>query len=151
MIGVFRYDYIGDEPFRRDAALDQPRRRRRLNHGLLAVAAVFGAAGDDNAQSSRDNVETLGLVLADHVHLLTAAGAERAFRFDDLLYARQVFRQRAAIGAALLRPLALETIVLLFLFCVSLGAGSLQLFQRQIELIFAQPFGFAAEPREGLS
>src|SRR5512144_2606193 len=106
MIGVFRHNDIGNERFRRDAAFDKPRRSWSLHHRLLAFAAVFGAAGDDDAQDCRDFVEALGSILADYRHLLTTTGTNRAFRFDDLFDARQMRWQRAAIGAAFLRPLA---------------------------------------------
>ena len=85
VVGVFRHDDVGDERFRRDAALDQPRRRGRLRHGVPAGAGVFGTAGDDHAKDRRDFVEAFGPLFADHVHGLAAAGVERVFRLDDLL------------------------------------------------------------------
>ena len=44
--------------------------------------------------------------------------------------------QRTAVGAALLRPLALEVPVLLLFFGFRLGAGDLQLLKHKIELLF---------------
>lgn len=81
------------------------------------------------------------------MHGLAAARTSRAFRFDDLLDARQMCWQRTPVGAALLRPLALEVPVLLLLFRFRLGAGDLQFLKHKIELVFTQPFRFAAEPR----
>src|SRR5271165_3970860 len=146
MIGVFRHNDIGNERFRRDAAFDKPRRSWSLHHRLLAFAAVFAATGDYDAQGCRDFVEALGFVLADYMHLLTTTGADRAFRFDDLFDARQVSRQRSPVGAAFLRPLALEALVFLFFLSFGFGAGGLQLLQHKIELVLAQPLGTAAEP-----
>ena len=64
------------------------------------------------------------------MHGLAATGANRAFRLDDLLDARQVCRKRPPVGAALLRALAFKLFVLLFFFGLRLGAGGLQVFQR---------------------
>ena len=47
MIGVLADDHVSNRRFRREPALDQPRRRGRLHHALLAGAAgVLRPAGD---------------------------------------------------------------------------------------------------------
>ena len=59
---------IGNERLGRQPALDQPRRRRSLNHHILAgPAAVFGAADHDHPQLRRNDVEPLARILADLV------------------------------------------------------------------------------------
>jgi hypothetical protein len=102
MIGVF-----GDEDLRHgrlgwNAALDQSRRRGRLNHDFLAGATgVFGTARHQHAESRGQNVEAFGDVLADDVQPPLAARACLVLDVDDHLDARQVRRQRAAIHATL--------------------------------------------------
>ena len=124
-ICAWRHDHIGDERFRRDAALDQTRRRGRLRHGVPARASVFGTAGDDHAEDRRDFVEAFGPLFADHVHGLAAAGAERVFRLDDLFDPRQMRGKRAPVRAAFLRPLAFQAFVFLLFFRIGLGSSSI--------------------------
>ena len=75
MIGIFRHDDIGDQPLGRQAALDQPCRRRRLHHRCLAdTAGVFRPTGDDHLVLRWDDVEPLRAIFADHVHRAAADG-----------------------------------------------------------------------------
>jgi hypothetical protein len=88
-----RFEHNGE---RRQAALDQVRRRRRLEDARPALwAGVAGADRDQHAILRRHDVEPVRAVLADPDHLAAAAGAEPRLRFDDPLDARQVGRQRA--------------------------------------------------------
>ena len=51
VVGVFADQDMGDQRLGRQPALDQPRRRRRLDHGALAgAAAILGPAGDDHPE-----------------------------------------------------------------------------------------------------
>jgi len=60
MIGIFRHDDLGDQPLGRQAAFNQPGRRRRLHDRTLAAAAgVFRPARDDDLVLRRDDVEPL--------------------------------------------------------------------------------------------
>ena len=75
VVGVFADQHMGDERLRRQPALDQPRRCRRLEHRALAgTAAIFGSAGDDHLELGRNDVEPLRDVLADPVHGTATAG-----------------------------------------------------------------------------
>ena len=66
MIGVFGDENLRDRRLGRQSALDQPRRRRRLHHPVLASpAGVFGPADDEHAELRRHDVEPLAPVLAD--------------------------------------------------------------------------------------
>ena len=118
-----------------------------MHNSLFAFAAVFGAAGDDHAQSCGDFVEPFGAILSDHLHRQAATWANRGLRFNHLFDARQMRRQRTAVGPALLRPLRLEGLVFLFVFRLRLGGRDFQFFQHLIELLIAQPLGFAPEAR----
>ncbi len=146
MVGELAHQHMGDGGLRRDAALDQPGGRRRLHHDLFAAAAgVLRPAGDDDAELRRHDVEALGAVLADHVHLASAAGAGLVGDVDDPLDARQVGWQRAAVGAA--RPgtgLALRRINRI-LCSEALGFHLLGFLEAQEKLIDRQRLGAPAE------
>ena len=61
-----------------------------------STAAIFWAAGDQNAMLSRDDVEPLGFLLADHMHAAAAARAQCRLQLDHHLDARQMRGQRFA-------------------------------------------------------
>jgi hypothetical protein len=68
MVCVLADDHVGDGSFGGDAALNQPRGRRRLDHHVLAGAAgVLGPAHHQHAELGRHDVQPLGAVLADQV------------------------------------------------------------------------------------
>ena len=102
MIGVFGDQHLGDRRLGRQAALDQPRRRRRLHHHVLASpAGVFGPAHDQHPELRRHDVEPLADVLADPMQRVAAARAGVVVDIDHHLDARQMCRQRSAVHAAL--------------------------------------------------
>ena len=105
MVGIFGHQNLGDGRLGRQAALDQPRRRRRLHDTVLAApAGVFGPADDEHPELRRHDVQPLAHVLADPVQFALAAGAGLVVDVDDHLDPRQMRRQRAAVGAALGGP-----------------------------------------------
>ena len=147
VIGIFGHQHLGDGRLGRQAALDQPRRRRRLHDTILAgPAGVFGPARDEHPELRRHDVEPLAHVLADPVQLALAAGAGLVVDVDDDLDPRQMRRQRAAVGPALRGPRALArpepTVSLL---ASSLAADLLDVFEAEQQLIFGQRLGPAAE------
>jgi hypothetical protein len=102
MVGVFGNEHVGDRRIGRQAALDQPRRRRRLEDDVLAGAAsVFGPAHHQHPELRGNDVEPFADVLADPVERALAAGAGLVLDVDDRLDARQMRRQGAAVGASL--------------------------------------------------
>ena len=146
VIGVFGDQHLGDRRLGRQAALDQPRRRGRLHHHVLAgPAGVFGPAHDQHPELRRHDVEPLAHVLADPMQRVPAAGAGVVVDIDHHLDARQMRRQRSAVhpapggvGSALGRCR---------LFALGLAGGDdlVGLFQREQQLIFRQRLGPAAE------
>ena len=107
VIGVLGDHDVGDRRLGRQAALDQARRRRRLDHHVLAGAAgVLGPAHHQHPELGRDDVQPFGDVLADQVQRARAARAGLVLDVDDALDPRQMRRQRAAVGAPLARALA---------------------------------------------
>ena len=85
------------------------------------------------------------LCLADLVHLPAATGAFQAGGLDDLLDARQVLGQIAAIAPG--HPFALGLIGvgrLLALLFLGLGDGNGEVLERQLPLILAQLLGLLA-------
>ena len=102
MPGVFGNQDIGHHRLGRQPALDQPFRRRRLNHRLLAgPASIFGTVRHDDPELRRNHVEPLRRLFTDHMHGRPAAGAVRVFGLDRHIHVRQMDGKRAAIGAAL--------------------------------------------------
>lgn len=102
VIGVFADDDMGDQCLGGQPALDQPRRGRRLHQRAgTGPAGVFGPAHHEHAQLGRHEIEPLGDVLADPLHLALAARAGLVCGLDHRLEARQVRRQRPAIDLAL--------------------------------------------------
>ena len=78
----------------RQAALDQPRRRRGLKHHFLTLAAgVFGPAHHQHPELGRDYVEPFSNVFADPMQGAGAAWAALVLDVDDLLDPRQMCRQ----------------------------------------------------------
>jgi len=60
MPGVFGNQHVGDHRLGRQAALDQPFGRRRLNHCLLAgSASIFGTVRHDHPELRRNDIEPL--------------------------------------------------------------------------------------------
>ena len=105
MVGIFGDQNLGDRGLGRQAALDQPRRRRGLHDTVLACpAGVFGPAGDEHPELRRHDVQPLAPVLADPVQLALAAGAGLVVDVDDDLNPRQMRRQRSAVDPALVSP-----------------------------------------------
>jgi hypothetical protein len=95
---------MGHQRFGGQPALDQPRRRGRLDHRALArPAAIPGPAGNDHPELRRDHIEPLGGVLTDPVQLTATAGTDLVVGLDDDLVPRQVLGQSAAIETTLSR------------------------------------------------
>lgn len=63
------------------------------------TAGVFWTASYKDTELRKDDIQPLGHILADAMQA-SAASADQAFRFDDLLDARKMSEQRAAIGGA---------------------------------------------------
>jgi hypothetical protein len=58
VIGVFRYQHLGDQRLGRQTARDQPGRCCGLHHPFLAgTAGIFRPAGDEHPILRRDHVE----------------------------------------------------------------------------------------------
>jgi hypothetical protein len=71
-----------------------------LHHPVLAGAAsVFRSPHDRHLELGGDDVELLADVFADPMERAFAARAMLVLNADDCLEARQMRRQRAAIGA----------------------------------------------------
>jgi hypothetical protein len=141
VVGVLRHHDMGDQPLGWQAAFDQPCRRRRLDHAVLAGAAgVFRAARDDHPVLRRNDVEPLRAILADHMHRAAAARAGGIFRIDNDLDPRQVLRQCTAPGAPLFRAGLAQRRIGLLLFRFTRGNCLFEIFQRQVELVGIELF-----------
>ena len=80
MVRVFADQDICEGALGGQAALDQVCGRRCLRHPLATSAArIFGPDGDDDPQLCRHDVQPLGPVFADVVHLTAAS---RSARFE---------------------------------------------------------------------
>ena len=146
VIGVLGDQHLRDRRLGRQSALDQPRRRGRLHHHVLAgPAGIFGPAHDQHAELRRHDVEPLAAILADPMQRVAAARAGVVLDVDHHLDARQMRRQRSAVHAALggtARPLGR-------IGCFTLGLAAcrdlLDLFEPEQQLIFGQRLGAPAE------
>src|SRR5690606_24212349 len=96
------------------AALDDVRRRRRLDDAVLIFEGILRAAGDDDAELRRHHIQPLRDVLADQ-HLLLAGMLRPILRLDDhfnplqmrceaLARPRRAFAVRTLAALADLRP-----------------------------------------------
>src|SRR5262249_34501474 len=94
VIGVLADHDMSDQRLRRQATLDQPRRRRCLKYHFLTLAAgIFGPAHHQRSELGRDYVEPFGNVFADPMQGTGAAWAALVLDVDDLLDPRQMCRQ----------------------------------------------------------
>jgi hypothetical protein len=136
VVGILGDQDMGNQGFRGQPALDQPRRRGRLDHRALAgPAAIPGPAGDDHPELRRGHVEPFGDLLADPVHRAATAGTGLVAGLDDDLFARQMLGQSAAVATTLPDARRFERRVGPFLIRLALGQGLLEVLEGQLELI----------------
>jgi hypothetical protein len=145
VIGILGYQHLGDQCLGRNAALNDPRRRRRLHDRALArTAAITRPPGDHDAEGGRHHIEALGDILADLVEGAAAAGASIALDVNDLFDPLEMRGQRTAVGLAhriTARPSGLR-------FAGGLGFRErrLGILKAQLQLILIELLGTAAEP-----
>ena len=122
----------------RQTALDQVRGSWCLGDALGAGAAgILGPDGDDDADLRGNNIQPLGAIRADPVHLAAPAWAVQAVRLDHLLDPRQVLGQIAPVAPD--RPARGRLRRSLFvLLGLDLGDCGLKILERQLPLVFAQ-------------
>ena len=146
MVGIFADQHVGDGRLGRDAALDEPGGRRRLDHDLFAgPAGVFWTARHDHPELGRHEIEPLRDVLAHDVELPAAAGAGLVLDIDNLFDAGQVRRQRAAVSTTPPNPVGVLDRIGRFLVGKALGLDLLGLLEPQQQLIDGQAFSPATE------
>ena len=144
-IGIFGHDDMGDERLGRNAVLDQPFRCRRLAHfALTGSAGVFRTAQDEHLELRGGYVEPLGDILANPMLETATARAGFICDIDDDLFARQMWRQRAAIDASLARQ-SPRLVAVLLLTGFSDSERLFQILECERQLIGVEPFGPAAE------
>jgi hypothetical protein len=130
----------------RHAALDQARRRGRLQHHALASpAGGLGAPRHQDLEPRRDHVQPLRSVGPDLDQRTLAARAGGALRHEHPLDAGQVRRQPAAA-----RPAPGGVRLAQFgraLLCLGLVAGQarLDLLERELQLVLGQALRAASE------
>ena len=136
MPSVFGGQDIGHHRLGRQPALDQPFRRGCLHHGLFAGAAgEFGTVCDDHAELRGDHIQPLRLLFTDHMHGRLATWTVHIFRSDRYVHARQMKRQRPAIGAARLGTHLCCLHVVLVVAGLALGNCLLDILERQKQLV----------------
>ncbi len=146
MIGIFGDKHLRHGRLGRQPALDQPGRRWRLQHAVLASpASIFGPAHDQHAELRRHDVKPLAGILANPMQRLAAAGAGVVVDIDHHLHARQMCRKRSPVHPALrgsVRPLGRIGLVTLGL---AARRDLLDLFEPEQHLILGQRLGAAPE------
>ena len=146
VVGVFRHEHVGHEGFCRDATFDQTRGGWRLHDtshfvgsGFLTRATgVLRAPRHEHAQLRRNLVETLRTIFADLVQITTAAWTRLVRRLDHDLFARQVRRQMAAIGATVPDGITLYDVIRFFRFRILDSEAGLYIFECEVELVIAR-------------
>ena len=146
MIGIFGDEHLRHRGLGRQSALDQPRRRWRLHHHVLASpAAIFGSANHQHAELCRHDVEPLAGILADPMQRLAAARAGIVVDVDHHLDARQMAGKRSSVHPAL----GGSACPLGRIGRVTLGLAArrnlLDVFEPEQHLIFGQRLGAAPE------
>jgi hypothetical protein len=136
MPSIFGDQHVGDHRLGRQPALDQPFRRRRHNHSLLArPAGIFGTVRHDHPELRWDHVETPRSLFADDMHRRAATGAVGVFRRDRHIDMRQMGGKRATIGATLVAAPSGGGRILLVIGGFIAGDGLLDIFQGQKQLL----------------
>ena len=146
MIGIFGDEDLRDRRLGRQSALDQPCRRGRLHHHVLASpAGIFGSANDKHAELRRHDVEPLARILADPMQRLAAARASAVFDIDHHLDARQMRRKRSPVDATLCGSACSLGRIGRITLCLPARRNLLDIFQPEQHLIFGQCLGAPAE------
>lgn len=85
MIGILRYQHLGDQRFGRNPTFYYPRWSRRLDDRALARAApIAWAARHQYAEGGGDDVQALGNIFADLMERVFAARAGLVVNIDNL-------------------------------------------------------------------
>ena len=101
MIGILTDQHMRDQRLGRQAALDNARRRRRLDRRRLAGAtAVAWAACHEDAERGWHDIEAFGDILADDMQRAATAGsgASPAVDIHDLLDPLEMGGKPAPVG-----------------------------------------------------
>lgn len=139
MVGVACHQHRGDQRLGRDAALDQPRRRRCLHHGACAgPAGELRTFGHDHPKLRRDHIQPLRGVLADHRHRRPAARARGVLGRQRHLDPRQVCRQCASAGTPLCGIVLAQLGIPLLRLGICLGDRLLDRLEAQLQLFLRQ-------------
>lgn len=118
--------------------LDQPRRSRRLGDPVrTGSASILRPDVDQDPKLRRNDVETLGPILADPVHPAAAAREIEARRFDDALDARQARGQMAKLALSFLSR-GFGGWRGLLLAGLALGDGRFKVFEGLLPVVLAQ-------------
>ena len=102
MVGVLADQHMGEQARTRAAALDGPRRQRRLDEPLAAGAGQPRADDPVHDEAAGDVFQLLGHVLADPAQPAAAVGAGVGCRGELHLHPRDVVRDRPALRPVLL-------------------------------------------------
>ena len=146
MVGIACHQHMGDHRLGRNAAFDQPRRRRCLYHGACAgPAGKFRTLGHDHPKLCGDHIQPLRGVLPDHRHDCPAARACGVLGCQRHLDPRQMRRQRTAARAPLGRSILAQLGIALLRLGVCFGDRLLDRFEAQLQLFLRQTFGAGAE------
>ena len=146
MIGVFGDENLRHRRLGRQSALDQPCRRGRLDHHVLASpAGIFGPANDQHAELRWHDVEPLAGVLADPMQRVAAARAGVVLDIDHHLDARQMRRKRSPVHAALGGPACPLGRIGRFNLGLVARRSLLDVFEPEQHLIFGQRLGTPAK------
>ena len=102
MIGILADQHMGQQTRSRTSTFDGPRRQRRLNKLLAAGACQSGPDDAVHDEAAGDILQLLGDILPDPAQATTTVGTGNGAWGQFNLHARDVVRDRTALGFVLL-------------------------------------------------
>jgi hypothetical protein len=129
MIGILRYQNMGEQTRSREAAVDGSRRRRSLHDAIAGIAAQLRTHMADDLEAGPHVLQHLGHIFPQLAQPATTVRAGSVVRHVRVDFARKMLRQGTAEGLRGSRMLCGRNRLRLLD-----GAGGLQVFQLQLKL-----------------
>ena len=130
MVGILGHQHMREQARSRKPAIYGPRRGRCLYDPVAGVAAQLRSNMTKHLEAGANVLQHLGDIFAEFAQSAAAVGTRFMTGHVGMDLARKMFRQRAAKGLGRCRPVCWSDGLRLFD-----GAGRLQFFQLQLELL----------------
>src|SRR5271168_2050507 len=130
MIGILRYQYMGEQTRSREAAVDGARRRRSLHDAIAGIAAQLRPHMADDLEAGPHVLQHLGHIFPQFAQPSTAVGARIMAGQVRVDFALKMLGQGAAEGLRRCRTLCGRNRLRLLD-----GTGGLQVFKLELKLL----------------